>query len=1288
MKKITLILLSLLSFVCVYAQDYCKVEGSRTNSDRLLKKFQIVGGTLNGEAQNFVSTFATGDNKKIYHDRTSEVIEVSQGDELTLTINHSYIWMNFYGYIDYNQDKVFTVDGEMIFDLPCPGGSIAPVPTIKIPLDAPLGTTRFRFKSEWSSTDPCGNAQGMSNDRGIMVDYTIKINPHKEASTITINESIINGTVTLATSEGPVNSGGSVAVGSVVTVNAIPNVGYKLSKIMVNGVAIEGNTFTVGLSDVIVTVVFVQNESDALTLTASHGTISAVAIGKDNVETPVNSGDNVPNGNLVKLTFVPEAQYALGNLTLKGIDVTAGVVDNAYTFTMNGASTVVATFKPSSLTYCVPAESNSPGTILTHSYLKAVTSTGGLTNLNFTATSRAFLVNAGTISATAGETITVKLKANSLGDYSTSAVRQDLRYTTAAIFIDWNQDGDFEYSKRIAGKFIGEGMDNIGGNFDVLDITHEIAIPASATGKARVRVVYHNAWESTILSKACGPIKEGAVCDFDLDVKSTNLAVTIAQPLLKIGSFKLMNGEVEVINGTLVAPGTVLTVVPTFTSDKYKLHNVLVNGAPVDGTEVTVTENMKISLDIWNQFAVGTISHGTVAAVAVDANNVETPIVSEDYLANGTNVKVTFTPEDHYLFGTILLNGTNISADVKNGVYHFVMNDTVVINATFPLDPQYVTYCTPTEEGATAAVKDTYVKAITSTGGNTDLNYSATSRTFYTHVGTISAIEGQTVKVNFVANSLGESSTTVVRQDIRYTAAALFIDWNKDGDFTANESERVAGKLSGEAGFHNVTGNMDALNITKDINIPLGTRGKIRARIIYNNAWMGNPLTKACGPIKEGVVYDFDLDVDAAIYTIGITQPEAGFGTFKVMNGTVDIQDGAEITTSGTVLTVVPTLPSDEYEVRSVLVNGTPIEGFEILVKDDIMISLDVIKGRSITYSSTGNGSLTVTGSSGSIENNGVVLKGSNVTIKAVPAKGSHIVSVMVDGEDKTAECTSATGLAVVVNADLDVKATFAIDTHKVTYSYNADLGKISVTDNGVNVASESMVEYGKTLVVTLNPANDQCFIKAVKIDGVDKTDELLPDGKKIFNLLIEEDVNIEVIFDAVKYHLACNTPDFGTMVIKDGSNRVYANGDEVAVGTTLSLTLTAIGTLTKLLINDGIEEIDYVAEGYVDVDGKVYTTDLTAAGDVSIEATFSDATGIEDISAESVKVYLNDDRNAVVEGVQAGNSIKVYDVAGRMISEQVVVSSKETIVLPQYSAIYMIQITDGINFVAKKLAK
>lgn len=229
-------------------------------------------------------------------------------------------------------------------------------------------------------------------------------------------------------------------------------------------------------------------------------------------------------------------------------------------------------------------------------------------------------------------------------------------------------------------------------------------------------------------------------------------------------------------------------------------------------------------------------------------------------MEEGYNVFVRVVPDEGYVLESITLNGTDVTGEFTDNEYTIqkISSDCAFV-AVFTEESHGVEYTAPSGE----YYADNYLTAIKSSNATEDINYSAD-----THPGNvynlldqaISAAPGREFNINFVANSLGEGSQTVVREDIRFTAAYIFADWYGTGEFT------LVQKIGKTAPTHNVYGNYDeVMNINQAFTMPedveFGTTARIR--IVYQNAWLGlgaSPTSTTPNPnatnLEKGIAYD------------------------------------------------------------------------------------------------------------------------------------------------------------------------------------------------------------------------------------------------------------------------------------------------------------------------------------------------------------------------------------------------------------------------------------------------
>ena len=191
--------------------------------------------------------------------------------------------------------------------------------------------------------------------------------------------------------------------------------------------------------------------------------------------------------------------------------------------------------------------------------------------------------------------------------------------------------------------------------------------------------------------------------------------------------------------------------------------------------------------------------------------------------------------------------------------------------------------------------KDNYLKSITSTGATENISYSASSHPGSIHnliPGKIVVVKGESFTIKFVANSLGSSSTWIVREDIRYCHASLFTDFDGNKVFGAHLQ-----RWGNKPPTHYIKGNYDeCMNITATISVPVdAASGTSRIRIVYTNAWKEWPSADATN-LDKGIAYDIEVEViDPAVRTDYVHNTghmnrkqgeERGLTTFTLTDGT------------------------------------------------------------------------------------------------------------------------------------------------------------------------------------------------------------------------------------------------------------------------------------------------------------------------------------------------------------------------------------------------------------------
>ncbi|WP_455497984.1 exo-alpha-sialidase [Coprobacter sp.] len=171
---------------------YCTPEGTVTRTDRYLGSVSFSGGI-----ESFNSgTINTASSRPLYVDMTSKVLKADAGATITPSLNWTGEWMHAYIFIDYNKDKDFTDENEIVSysfykenltegiqsgtnslgqTVQNNGGvSTSNVPAFTLPADLAPGSYRLRVKIDWNSLDPCGASDIIANG-GTITDFSLEI---------------------------------------------------------------------------------------------------------------------------------------------------------------------------------------------------------------------------------------------------------------------------------------------------------------------------------------------------------------------------------------------------------------------------------------------------------------------------------------------------------------------------------------------------------------------------------------------------------------------------------------------------------------------------------------------------------------------------------------------------------------------------------------------------------------------------------------------------------------------------------------------------------------------------------------------------------------------------------------------------------------------------------------------------------------------------------------------------------------------------------------------------------
>ena len=317
--------------------EYCTYEGNSSHDQRYVRSITMNGGT----SPFSVSVYSTT-RQAVYVDKTDHVFEAYAGEEIQPVVNWAGEWMHGYLYIDYDKDYTFsytlgsddypTADGELVsYTFYSPSDSqwgknskgettennsrLDDVPSFTLPESLAPGEYRVRLKIDWCHLDPCGHPDEIPNtltgNGGNIVDFTLRIVERPATYTVTLPETVENGTLTVMTgSVALVPGANTVEENSELTITAEPAQGYRLESLTVNGSAFtSGDTYTVtGNTEIAVSFAEIPVVTHIITYSVKQGEGTITLSNLEGTET-YQSGASLRADKSFKITFSPAEDY-------------------------------------------------------------------------------------------------------------------------------------------------------------------------------------------------------------------------------------------------------------------------------------------------------------------------------------------------------------------------------------------------------------------------------------------------------------------------------------------------------------------------------------------------------------------------------------------------------------------------------------------------------------------------------------------------------------------------------------------------------------------------------------------------------------------------------------------------------------------------------------------------------------------------------------------------------------------------------------------------------------------
>ena len=607
------------------------------------------------------------------------------------------------------------------------------------------------------------------------------------------------------------------------------------------------------------------------------------------------------------------------------------------------------------------------------------------------------------------------------------------------------------------------------------------------------------------------------------------------------------HGSVTPSDCEVAAGGSVtLTVSP---NDGYMVSSVLVNYS-----EVELSDGKLVLSDIDGNKVVSVtfeeIEYTETVTVSVGDNGTVSPSGSV-VVERGEDLELTITPDDGYRIASVILDGTDVTSEVKDSV--FILSN-VVSGHSVRVEFEVITYTVTVTAGENGSADPT--TSVVEYGKSLKIVFIPEPgyRTSY-------------LTINGGDRIVPDDRTNYVIDDI-IEDKAVEVFFERDDSAYASVSVAIVGHGT-------VNDNSDSF---KD-------------EVLKGNSYTITSVPSEGYRLSKVLVDNVEVPTSGGVYVLNnIARDTAVEVVFEILMFTVTVNVGehgscdqqTQAVEYGSDLTFTFT-PDSRYAVHSVTVDGVPVEivdGTYVLrdIRADHVVAVTFWKVEfDIEISAGENGSASPSGIQRVQENE-------SLTVVFTPSEGYTYDFVLVDGEEGT--LTNGTYVFSNVLADHEISVTFKGIVITVS---------IDPTEGGsVEASSEAPYYYGDPLTLTFTP--DVWYgLKSVTVNGVDVTAQLT-DSKYVFSALTEDQA-VSAVFE--KYTVV------DRIEVEGPSKTVYASSENTL--DTSGLTVTAYYTdgSSRVVTDYELSPTDLTGKSGV-VTVTVRYSESYSNTDKTVEASFS----------------------------------------------------------------------------------
>ena len=568
--------------------------------------------------------------------------------------------------------------------------------------------------------------------------------------------------------------------------------------------------------------------------------------------------------------------------------------------------------------------------------------------------------------------------------------------------------------------------------------------------------------------------------------------------------------------------------------------------------------------------------------------NAQQEISSGSELPDSTILTVEVTPNQHYKFKCIYVNGTCITG------FSFMLKGNTTITALFSKEKHTVTYTQPANGTLTVKNSSQTIHSGDSVEYGTVLTIEATPAQYY-KLDSIRVNGARIAWFSFTvdSNSTVEAFFSKMKYTVTYTQPANGTLTVKNGLQTIHSGDSVEyGSMLTVEATPAQDYRLDSLRINGELIVGLSfmVQGNTTVEVIF-------------GRDEYNVIYN---------------QSEGG--TFRILSDLQEIIVSGDMVDKGKTLTIEVT-PAQHYKFDSIKVNNIRLEGFSFIVEENSLVEVYFSKMKyTVTYTQPANGMFMVEDGWSPVSSGSSMEYGKVLTVNATPSHGYKLDSVRVNG-------TRISGLSFTVNDNITVEVFFGKKKHLVIYTQPIG-GSFKVKNGSQEVTSGSSIEYGTVLTFEATAAEHYKF------------DSIRVNGARISGLsfTVTDNTNIEVFFGKQSYTVTYNSNMYSGKIEVTRGSEIVASGSSVEYGTQLKVrAIPNPGFEVKsLTINDQAISNDFV---------------FSISEPIEIKAVFAPATtALDEAATEPLAIYPNPVAEVLYLSATA-RTIRIYDMYGTEVA-------------------------------------